>query len=193
LLTSSGSVVTQGLKGGLDDVVGVLPADQVDVEVYPRVYDEGPEKFLDEPGVEMNDHRLIDIDPVVEVRPAREIDAHAQERLVHREAEGGEPSDPPLHAEGLPEGVSQHDTRIFDQMMEIDLDIPLRVYREVEPSVLREELEKVVEKGDPGVYRVAPLSVEVEGEIDLRLFRLPFHVGRAHLFHGSVPPFFLVF
>ena len=60
------------------------------------------------------------------------------------------PADAGLVTRRLADGLSQTNTDVFHGMMLIDLQVALRLYREVDDGVTREQLQHVVEKAHTG-------------------------------------------
>ena len=62
---------------------------------------------------------------------------------------------------------------VLDGVVQVDVEIALRVDREVEARVLAELLEHVVEERDAGRDRRRARAVDDERDVDRRLLRLP--------------------
>src|SRR5205085_1556573 len=69
---------------------------------------------------------------------------------------------------------AERDADIFDGVVQVDFEVAARREREVEPAVLRELAEHVVEERDPGVDRDDAGAVDDEIHRDARLRGLAF-------------------
>ena len=101
-----------------------------------------------------------------EVRAARNVDDGLGERLVHGDLRLCEPADPGLVAESLPHGLPQHDRRVLDGVVGLDVDVARGLDREVEAAVLPEGGEHVIEKRYAGVdvRRAGAVQIDVDGD-----------------------------
>ena len=79
-----------------------------------------------------------------------------------------QPSDPCFVAECLLERGAEHDADVFHRVVEVDLEVAAGDDAQVEPAVLAQLLEHVVEEGDAGGSRRDTLAVDVEHELDGR-------------------------
>ena len=112
------------------------------------------------------------VDLVDEERPARQVERDLHERFVERHERVGEPAHAGLVAERLLERGAEHDADVFDRVVQVDLEVAVGLDREVEPGVLAELFEHVVEERDAGRRRRVAGAVDVEREVDRRLLGL---------------------
>src|SRR5512132_3085090 len=112
-------------KAGLDDVVRILAAWYIDMQVHAQLIGKGGEKLMGQVGVEIADTSWANLDVVGEIRPAAQIDYHLGERLVERAAGFAEAANTCLVAESLFERLSQSQPDIFDRVVIIDFQIAL--------------------------------------------------------------------
>src|SRR5258706_10837182 len=142
--------------------------------------DEALEEFMHQVGVELADQRARELDVVGQARPAREIDDHARQRLVERHVGMAEAPDAGFVADRLGEGLAERDADVLDGVVRVDVQVALGVHLQVEHAVARHLLEHVLEKRDAGGELGHALAVQVEPEVDLRLFRVALDFGRSH-------------
>src|SRR2546427_55136 len=102
----------------------------------------------------------------------RQIDRGRDERLVHRNGRSPVAHDSLLLTEGLPEGLTEDDAHVLHGVMLVDLDVALRVDREVHQAVLRPRLQHVAEERDRRLHLRGAGAVQVEVKRDLGLLRL---------------------
>src|SRR5206468_1621381 len=94
------------------------------------------------------------------------------ERLVERDERVRETADAPLVAERFAQGLPEHDADVFHGVVQVDLEVAFRLHGEVEPAVLAELFEHVVEERDAGGHRCGARTVDRQREVDGRLLRL---------------------
>jgi hypothetical protein len=78
-------------------------------------------------------------------------------------------------------GLAEDDADVFHRVMEIDVDIPLRLHLQIKQPMTGKEVEHVVEERDRSADLRLPFAVEIEGEADLGLLGYPFDRG----LHGT--------
>src|SRR5205085_2169397 len=67
--------------------------------------------------------------------------------------------------------LAQHDARIFYRVMLVHVQIARGMQRQVEPAMLGEQLQHVIEEADARGDIVHALAFDHQGARDLRLFR----------------------
>jgi hypothetical protein len=154
--------------------------EHLDVDVGARADREALEEIVNELGLKIADAHHFHLQVDHRVRTPAEIDRGDRQRLVHRHHEVAGAVDPAPVAECLRHRLAEGDAEIFDGVMLIDVEIPVRVNPQVEGSVPRHELQHVIEKPDAGVHAILPLAVERDRQLNLRLGRLPVDYGAAH-------------
>ena len=105
------------------------------------------------------------------VRAAADVDDGSGDRFVHRDGAVAEPADAGTIAERLGDGRAQHERDVLDRVVLVDLQVAVRVDREVEQAVVGERAEQVVVEPDAGVDGGVAGPVEAERDRDLRLVR----------------------
>src|SRR5262245_7344613 len=109
-------------------------------------------------------------DFVYQVRPARQINDGAGQRLVHRRISRAITHDAFFIAQSGGEGLTQTDRRILDRMVVVNVQIAFTSDFEVEESVTRKEFEHVIEKWNAGRNGVFAFAVDIERDADVCFF-----------------------
>src|SRR6202022_1326963 len=89
-------------------------------------------------------------------------------------------------ADGLPEGLAQHDGGVLHRVVTVDVEVADGFHGEVEPAVAAELVEHVIVEGEPGADTGAAGTagvVEIGAHREVRFFRGPLP-GR-HAAHPS--------
>ena len=94
------------------------------------------------------------------------------ERLIHRLHEIPGAVDAFAIAQSLREQLSEHDAGVFDRVMLIHVEVAFGVELEIEPAVLREKLQHVIEEANAGRNLVAAAAFDLQTARDARLFRV---------------------
>src|ERR1700690_4149233 len=163
----------QALEDRLRNVVGLLPVDQLDVEVCPQRVAERAAEFLHEDEVEIPDEHGLRLHAVGEERAPAHVHHDTRQRFVHREEEESVPGDAQLVPQRLLEGLAKDKADILDRVVVVDVDVALRLDREVKEAVLREQRQHVVEEADPRRDLGHTGAVDGERYRNVRLGRLP--------------------
>ena len=153
--------------------MGLFPVKQCHVEIGPQRVAESPTEFLHEDDIEVPHERGGGRHGVNQVRPAAQVDHDAGERLVHRKKEKAIPPDPQLIAKGLFKCLSQNKTHILNGVVIIHVHVSLRLDGEVVQAVLGKQGQHVVKERHTGVDLGRTPPVDVEGQGNIRLRRLP--------------------
>ena len=104
-----------------------------------------------------------------QVRPARNVERDAGQRLVHRQVDAGVAGDALLVAQRLGHGLAEHDAGILGRVVEVDVQVALGLERDVDQGVAGELLQHVVEEADAGRDVIGAGAVEIDGGLDLGL------------------------
>src|SRR5258705_101584 len=181
---------TDRLEHGLGDVVEIVAVVHGHVQRHLGVERERAEEFLEQIEVEVGHARPRDRNAEDQKGSPRQIDRGRDERLVHRNGRSPVAHDPLLLTEGLPEGLTEDDAHVLHGVMLVDLDVALRVDREVHQAVLRPRLQHVAEERDRRLHLRGAGAVEVEVKRDLGLLRLAFdaRLPARRLGAHAVPP-----
>ena len=99
------------------------------------------------------------------VGPASCVDDAGGNRLVHWHDRTGEPGDPGAIAQGVVDGRSEYERRVFDRVVLVDMEIAVRAHREVDHRVVRECGQEVIEHSDAGLHDRLPGSIEVDRDL----------------------------
>ena len=113
--------------------------------------------------------RLAELDLVVQVRPAGQVEGDIHERLVERQRDRREAADPRLGAERLGESLSEDDAGVLDGVVGVDLEVSPRLDLEVHATVLAELGQHVVEERQARVHQGSARPVELEEDRHLGL------------------------
>mgnify|MGYP002714641315 CR=1 FL=1 len=89
------------------------------------------------------------------------------------------------HAQRLTQRLTQHDRGVLDGVVPLDLDVTLRLDRQVEAAVLAEGVEHVIEERDAGRDVRHAGAVEIQRNADLRFRSI---AGDLCNTHGGVNP-----
>ena len=150
----------------------VAPGQEIDVEVGARVVGDRLEEPLQHGKIHRAARALIERDVPVQVRSSGEIDDRARQGLVEREVEATRAGDSLAVAERLVDGAPERDPGVLDGVVLVDLQVALAVDPQVERGVLRQRLQHVIEKGDPGRDLRVSAAVQLDGDVQIRLLRL---------------------
>ena len=114
---------------------------------------------------------------------ARNINSSHQERLVHGDRRVGKARNARLVAQRLAKRLTQHNTRVLDGVVRIDLHVAHRVHRQIEQTMAAKSVEHVVEKRHAGRDIAHARSVQVELYDNVGLARLAGYLGIAVHLH----------
>jgi hypothetical protein len=163
-------------------VVRILPRKHPNVDRRAGSLGERPDEFLCEARVERADLLRLGVHAVREVRPRGDVERDLDERLVERHERLAEPGDPRLVAERFRHGLPDRDPRVLNGVVCVDVQIALRLDGEVEPGVLPELFQHVIEERDPGLRARRPRAVDDEVDRDDDFLRSSRHRGVAPRF-----------
>src|SRR5262249_3463719 len=74
-----------------------------------------------------------------------------------------------------PERLAQRDAHVFRRMVIVDMGIAHCLYREIEPAVLRERGQHMIQKSDAGRDAAGAGSVQIDIDDDLCLLSISLH------------------
>ncbi len=110
------------------------------------------------------------MDPsVFQKGPATEVDHRTDQRLVHRHIRMAVPPDPFLRPQRLGKRLPQRDPRVLHRVMEIHLNISVRLDLQIHQAVPRQKRQHVVKKRDlrPDHALSSPFHGELDGNLRL--------------------------
>ena len=176
----------EGLERGLGAVVVVLALEDVDMEGQDRVGCKGGENVRDHLGGELADHLAAQAQVDAGVRPARDVDDGAGQRLVERGVGGAEAGDALALAERAVKRLAERDGAVLGAVVVVNVQVALAGQREVHAAVLGQLREHVVQEADARVHdrRAAPVQRQLHRHV--RLLRRPPHRRRARLHFPEV-------
>ena len=128
------------------------------------------------------------------IRPAAQIQRAEDQGFVHRDDAAAVAGDPSLVAHCPGDGLSQDDPGIFDGMVIVDLQVPVRLDRQVKESVPGESVQHMVEEADPGIDLRDAGAVQVQLDLYAGLrgiplnFRYPCHFPLLPAHSRNAPP-----
>ena len=128
----------------------ILAADTPEVQRDAGAVDESLPELLGELRIERADPFGDRVDRVHEERSTGEVERDLHQRLVERDQSVREPAHAPLVAERVAQRVAEHDPDVFDRVVQVDVEITLRLDPQVESGVLAELFEHVVEERNTG-------------------------------------------
>src|SRR4051812_2091831 len=166
--------VAQGAGDGFErlfqDVVRVLPGPQTDVERDGGAGDKGTPELLGQLRVEGGtaERRRFrrQVDLVSQIRPARKIEGHVDQRLVERYCDGREAADAGLVAQRVAQHLTEQDPDVLDGVVRVDRQVALGGDRKVETAVAAQLREHVVVEGNSGVDRCVAAPIHLQGDLD---------------------------
>lgn len=187
-------------EDALRDVVAIPPVEDFHVEIGPQIRREGAAKFLDQTEGEVLSRRSVHIRAKLQPGTIAEVDDDTGERFVHGDIGKPVAGDPDLVAQRFFDAFPEHDARILNSVVEINLHIADDFEVQIARRVPREEGQHVIEEGDAGIDRGAPFAIEIDREGDVRfcgfsrLARLTWVGGHGWLgWRKGLGVFFLLF
>src|SRR5829696_5777682 len=150
------------LEAALGDVVAVRAVQRLDVQGDAAVHGKGLEELAHELGVEHADLLAREDSLEDQERPARDVERHARQGLVHRQVHVRVADDALLVAKRLRERLAERDAGVLGGVVLVDLEVARHLHVEIEERMARQKLQHVVEEADPG--RNGRLPGPVEGE-----------------------------
>src|SRR5260221_13261441 len=147
----------------------VVPTQVVDMQRLLGVIGKTLEEFVHQVHVEVADQRALELDVVLEARPAGEIDHDARQRLVERYVGMPVAPDAFLVTDGARHRLAQRDPDVLHRVMGVHLQVALCPNIEIEHPVARNLFEHVIEKRNARREGRPPAAVDVDRKGDLRL------------------------
>src|SRR5258708_2196024 len=146
-------------EGGLDNMMRVAAAEQVEMQVHPDLVGHRLHKVVDQLGLKIADPLLANLHVVAKIRAPADIDNRGADRLVQRHRRFAEALDSRAVAERLPKRAPEHDSNVFDRVMVIYMQIAVGRDFKIEESMAGEALKHVIEEGNPGPGLTASRAV----------------------------------
>src|SRR5207249_3847807 len=157
------------LEHSLALVMRVVAAQVVDMQRHLGVVGKTLEEFVHQVHVEVADQRALELDVVLEARPAGEIDHDARQRFVERYVGMPVTQNAFLLADGARHRLAQRDPYVLDRMMRVHLQVALCPNIEIEHRVARDLFEHVIEKRNARRNARPSAAVDIDRKGDLRL------------------------
>src|SRR3546814_20951317 len=104
------------------------------------------------------------------VRPPRNIEDAAGQRLVHRRVRFAIAGDAALVAQRLGDSLAERECRILDRVILVALQSALHRHREADPPMARQLPEQTVEEHKARRKRKACTTLAINGELDSHFF-----------------------
>ena len=116
-----------------------------------------------------------------EIGPVRGVERHAGQRLVHRDQRIAIALDAGALAQRLGHRLADGDAGILGGVVEVDMQIALRLHLEIDQAVARELLQHMVEKADAGRDLGTARAVEIDRDADLGFLGLALTLRAARM------------
>jgi hypothetical protein len=143
-----------------NDVVGVAPIEDLDVEGDASVLAERAKELGHQFGFKLTDfgnqgRRLVD-----QKGPIGEIEHYGSTRLIHGHCCLSVPANALPVAECLRQALAKANAYVFDRVVGVNLQIALSVEPQIKKTMHGEEGQHVIQKGDPAANLCQALSVQ---------------------------------
>src|SRR5262249_831716 len=115
----------QALEAGLGDVVIVLAVEVLHMQGDAGVLGEGLEELAEQLGIHLAELRARERHLPDQIRPARDIDGDAGQRLVHGQVHAGVAGNALLVGERLGDRLAQDDAAVLRGVVKVDVQIAL--------------------------------------------------------------------
>ena len=126
------------------------PVQHLRVQIRARVIHESAEEIFHQLRLQIahqpHPHAIL----IDQRRTPAQIHRHHRQRLVHRQHEVTRAIDPLTIPQRLREQLPQRDADILDRVVLVHIQIPGGFQLQIEPAVLGEQLQHVIEKADAG-------------------------------------------
>ena len=163
-------------------MVGVLARELDEVDGGGHAAGKAQPEFLGALHVEVADFFGVAMDVPVQGAAARDVHGAEDEGFVHGQIEAAVPVDAPHIAQRLGERLPQRDAHILGGVVIIHLHVAVAGKHQIKAPVPRKQLQHMVQKAAAGVHLIPACAVEVQGQLDLCLVRVPLY---GHFPHGS--------
>ena len=157
----------------------VVAAQVVDVQRHQRVVDEALKELMRQIDIEGADHGAGERHVKLKPRSPREIDHHARQGFIERHVRMAVAIDARLVTHRLFERLAERDADVFHRVVRVDVQVTLRMHRDVHHAMPRELVEHVVRKGTPVCRSALPIAIEIDGHGDLRFLGVALDGGGA--------------
>ena len=171
-----------GLKGGFDNVVRVAARQLAHVQRKFGIARKGIEELNGQLGIKtahaLGRHGQL----AIGLAATRNVHGGHHERLVHGDHRVGKARNTRLVAQRLAKRLAQHNARVLDGVVCVDLHIAYCMHRQIEQAMAAKGIEHVIEKRHAGrdIAHAAPVQVEFDDNVGLP--RLAGHLDiTAHL------------
>ena len=154
-------------------MMSVVSAQAVDMQCHLGVVDEALEKLVQQVHIKITDAGPRVVCMIFKAGTSGEIDDHARQRFVERYVGMSIAANTALVTNRPVDCLAQRDADILYRMMCVDMQIALRPDLDIQHAVTGNLVQHVVEKGHTRLKGTATASVEVDGNADLGLQRVP--------------------
>jgi hypothetical protein len=147
--------------------------------VSPGAGSESLEEIFQQLGLKVADALRLNGRPHYEVGAATQVNSRHRQRFVHGHDEVACAVDAPFVAQRLAHSLAQDQTRIFDGVVLIDVQIAPRSQIQIEATVASEEFQHVIEKTNAGGDRVPASTVQTQAGTNIGFRRAAVNLGGA--------------
>jgi hypothetical protein len=120
------------------------------MDIAGDVIHEAAEEIGHELRLQVADETHLQLILVNQSRTAAQVDRHHGESFIHGKNKIAGAVDSFTLSQRFSEELAKHDADIFNGMVLIDIQISVRVERQIEAAMFREQFEHVVEEPDSG-------------------------------------------
>lgn len=161
-------------------MVGIFAAQIIDVQGHQGVIRQPLEEFANQIDIKSADRRAGEIDVERQARSTGKVNNHPGQRFVERHISMSITTNSLLPTQRLGHCLSEGNADILDRVMCVDVQIPGRLYLEIDHSMPRHLLEHVVEKRDARSKTALPAPVEIDSGEHLCFQRISGYFCLAH-------------
>ena len=130
--------------------------------------------------VHLADARLAEAAAPDEMRPPRDVERDAGQRLVHRDIGVAIARDAAPVAERLRDRLPERDAAVLGGVVRVDVQVADRCQLDIDERMPRQLFEHVVEEADAGGDIIDAGAVEPDGDVEPRLVGVAADRGAAH-------------
>src|SRR5690606_7687167 len=143
------------LEHALNNVVRVVAAQHVDVQVHGEVRTEAAPEMLDHFRGQTPHLFAFQLPHLAhQERAAAEVQRAADQRLIHGDQAAAVAVDAGLVAGRLLEGFADRDGDVFHAVVGVHVQVAAAVDGQIEQAVFAEQLQHVVQEADAGLYGI---------------------------------------
>jgi len=153
---------SQGFKYGLNNMVGIVTMQEIDMQGDSGMLGQGPQELADKGGVKGTYLLISDGHVVMEKGAVGKIKTDSGQGFIHRHIGMGITMNTGFIAQGLGKGLAKADADIFHSMMVIDMGIALCLHREVKKTMHSKESQHMVQESNAGADIGLPRAVNVQ-------------------------------